>query len=527
MNNDGKKRIKRTFVNRQSSIDKGKVYIIGAGPGDPGLITLKGVECIKMADVIVYDYLANRCFLKFAKEGVEAIHVGKRGFVHTMPQEDINRLLIEKAMEGKVVARLKGGDPFIFGRGGEEALVLAEAGIPFEIVPGVSSAVAAPAYAGIPLTHRSYNSTVAFITGHEDPEKGGSSIAWDKIATGIETLIFLMGMKNLSQNIGRLIENGRDPKTPAALIRWGTKPEQETIVGTLGTIVDLARERNFKPPVVVVVGEVVCLRERLNWFETKPLFGKRIVITRTREQAGEFAELLACYGAEPIEFPTIEVVPPDSWVELDRAIEGIEGYNWLIFTSVNGVRFFMERLKLLGKDVRDLKGIKICAIGPKTAEKVESFNIKADLMPEEYKAEGVVEALGEREIKGKRFLLPRALEAREVLPQKIRKLGGRIDIVTAYKTIRPKGKAEEIRGLLKEKAIDLVTFTSSGTVSNFAGMFQEGEAKKLLNGIPVGCIGPITAKTAEDMGIKVSFMPAKYTIPALAEETIRFFGWKG
>lgn len=501
----------------------GKVYIIGAGPGDPGLITVKGLKCIGEADVIVYDYLANRYFLRYAKEGAEAIHVGKRGFHHTMPQEEINRLLIEKARRGKVVARLKGGDPFIFGRGGEEALVLAEAGIPFEIVPGVSSAVAAPAYAGIPLTHRAFNSTVAFITGHEDPKKEDSRIEWDKVS-GMGTIVFLMGIKNLKKNIERLIENGRDPETPVAIVRWGTKPEQETVVGTLKTIVEVAKEKDFKPPAVVVVGDVVKLREKLNWFETKPLFGKKVLVTRTREQAGEFSELLRKYGAEPVEFPTIETRPPDSWDKADRAIASIEGYDWLIFTSVNGVRYFMERFYRLGRDIRDLKGIRICAIGPKTAERVASLGIKIDLTPSEYKAEGIIEALGDEGIRGKRFLLPRALVAREILPEEIKRKGGRIDVVPVYKTVRPEGEdAEKVRKLLKEKAIDLVTFTSSSTVLNFSEIFGKEQVVELLDGIPVGCIGPITAGTARKLGLPVSFIPKEYTIEAFVEEAIRFF----
>ncbi len=501
----------------------GKVYIIGAGPGDPGLLTIKGLQCIKEADVIVYDYLANRQFLRFAREGVEAIHVGKRGFVHTMPQEEINRLLIEKARQGKVVARLKGGDPFIFGRGGEEALVLKEAGIPFEIVPGVSSAVAAPAYAGIPLTHRAYNSTVAFITGHEDPTKGSSRIAWDKVA-GMGTIVFLMGIKNLKKNIERLIAHGKDPDTPVAIVRWGTKPEQETVTGTLRTIVEEAEERDFKPPAVVVVGEVVRLRERLNWFETKPLFGKRILITRTREQAGEFSELLRREGAEPIEFPTIEVRPPDSWEEADRAIASIESYDWIIFTSVNGVKYFLERFYHLGRDIRDLKGIRICAIGPRTAERVSALGIRVDLTPEEYRAEGVIESLEREGIKGRRFLLPRALVAREILPEGIRRRGGEIHVVPVYKTVRPEGEEkEEVERLLVEKAIHLVTFTSSSTVKNFADIFGRERIGDLLKGIAVGCIGPITAQTARDLGIDVSFMPQEYTIRAFVEETIRYF----
>lgn len=502
---------------------KGKVYIIGAGPGDPGLITVKAIERIKEADVVVYDYLANKKFLEYAKKGAEISYVGKIGGAHTLPQEGINELLVKKAKEGKVVARLKGGDPFIFGRGGEEAEALAESDISFEVVPGVTSAIAAPAYAGIPLTHRDFTSTVAFITGHEDPTKDESDIAWDKISTGVGTLVFLMGVKNLTQNIQKLIENGRDPKTPVALIRWGTTPEQETLIGRLDDIVERAKERALKPPVVMVVGDVVSLKDKLNWFEGRPLSGKRVIVTRAREQASEFSDLLEGSGAEVIEFPTIEIAPPRSWRELDNAIKRVSRYDWIIFTSVNGVRYLVERLRRLGKDIRELKGVKVCAIGPRTAEAIESLGINVDLTPKEYRGEAIIEGLGRRRIKGKRFLIPRALKAREILPEEIKRLGGKVDVVTAYRTVKPGEKTEAIRQLLKEGKIDVVTFTSSSTVTNFVGMFEKGEIPCLLNGIVVACIGPITRDTASRFGIKTSIMPEKYTIPALTEAIVEYF----
>ncbi|MBI5285963.1 MAG: uroporphyrinogen-III C-methyltransferase [Deltaproteobacteria bacterium] len=502
---------------------KGKVYLIGAGPGDPDLLTLKGLTCIKEADVIVYDYLANERFLDYGRDGVEVIYVGKKGGGHTLSQDEINKLLVEKARKGKVVARLKGGDPFIFGRGGEEAEVLVEAGIPFEVVSGVTSAIAAPTYAGIPLTHRDFTSTVAFITGHEDPTKEESSIAWDKISTGAGTLVFLMGVKNLSSNVEKLIANGRDPETPVALIRWGTTPEQETVVGRLDNIVELARQKGLRPPVVMVVGDVVSLRERLNWFETRPLFGKKVIVTRAREQASEFSRLLEKYGAEVVEFPTIEIQPPRSWKELNKVVKRIGTYDWVIFTSVNGVRYLVERLKKVGRDIRDLKGVRICAIGPATARAIEDLGIKVDLTPKEYRAEAVLQGLGRRRIKGKRFLLPRALKARELLPEEIRRLGGRVDVVTAYRTVRPKGKVDEVRRLLEERKVDVVTFSSSSTVTNFVTMFKKGEIPSLLDGVAVACIGPITRDTAAGFGIKTNIMPGRYTIPALTEAIVELF----
>ena len=502
---------------------KGKLYLIGAGPGDPGLITLKGIECIRKADVVVYDYLANSELLEYAKKDAELIYAGKKGGDHIYPQSQINSIIIKKAKEGKVVARLKGGDPFMFGRGGEEAEELAASGICFEIVPGVTSAISVPAYAGIPLTHRDFTSSVAFITGHEDPTKDESSIAWNKISTGIGTLVFLMGVKNLSQISKNLIENGRDPKTPIAVIRWGTLGKQNTLVGTLETIVELARKNNFTPPAVTVVGEVVRLRDKLNWFETKPLFGRRIIVTRARSQASEFSSLLREYGAEPIEFPTIDVKPPKSFDAMDEAIDNLERYNWLILTSVNGVRFFFERLKVKGRDIRDLKGIRICAIGPRTAEEIGRAGIKIDFVPEEYKAEAVLEGLKKIGIEGKNILLPRAEEAREVLPEEIRNSGGNIDVVPAYKNVKPLEDREPIKRLLKEGAINVITFTSSSTVKNFVEMFDRDELPSLIKGTTIASIGPITAETAKKLGIKTDIMPESYTIPGLTEAIVDYF----
>ena len=502
---------------------KGMVYLIGAGPGAPGLITLKAIECIKEADVVVYDYLANKKFLEYARKGAEIIYVGKIGGAHTLPQDEINKLIIKKAQKGKIIARLKGGDPFIFGRGGEEAEEIIQAGIDYEVVPGVTAGVAAAAYAGIPLTHRDFTTTVAFITGHEDPAKEDSNIYWDKISTGIGTLVFYMGIGNLEPNMKKLIENGRSPDTPVALIRWGTTSNQETIIGTIKDIAEKAKQANFKAPAITVVGGVVSLRDKLRWFDKKPLFGKKIIVTRSREQASDFSVLLEKYGAEPIEFPTIETVPPKDWKEIDRAIKNLPKYDWAIFTSINGVKYFVERLKKQGKDIRELKGIKICAIGPATAKAIEDLGIKVDLLPKEYRAESIITGLGKTKIKGRRFLLPRALKAREVLPEEIKRLGGKVDVVTAYRTVQPKEKTDEIRKMLREKRVDVVTFTSSSTVENFVNMFKRNEVPGILNGTRVACIGPITKDTATKLGIKTDIMPEKYTIPALTEAIGKYY----
>lgn len=503
---------------------EGKVYLIGAGPGDPGLITLKGKECIEKADVVIYDYLANPELLKYTREDAELIYAGKKDRDHTCSQSRINSIVIQKAKDGKVVARLKGGDPFMFGRGGEEAEELAASGLRFEIVPGVTSAISVPAYAGIPLTHRDFTSDVAFITGHEDPTKDESNIDWNKISAGIGTLVFLMGVKNLPKIVNNLTKNGRDPKTPIAIIRWGTLAKQNTLTGNLETIVELAKKNDLTPPAIIVVGEVVKLRDTLNWFETKPLFGKRIIVTRARSQASEFSNLLREYGAEPIEFPTIELTHPGSFDALDEAIDNLERYNWLILTSINGVKFFLERLKIRGKDIRDLKGIRVCTIGPRTAEEMEKFGIKIDFVPKEYRAEAIVEGLKIRGIQEKNILLPRAEEAREILPEQIRKSGGKIDVVPAYKSVKPLKDGKTVKELFKDGKIDVITFTSSSTVRNFTEIFDRDELTALTKGVTIASIGPITTETAKKLGIETDIMPGRYTIPALTEAIVDYFG---
>jgi uroporphyrinogen III methyltransferase/synthase len=504
---------------------KGKVYLVGAGPGDPGLLTLRAKECIERADVIIYDYLANEAFLGYANNRAELIYVGKMGGFHTKSQEEINRLICDKAEKGLNIVRLKGGDPFIFGRGGEEAQELANAGIPFEIVPGVTSAIAVPAYAGIPLTHRDYTSTVAFITGHEDPAKEESDIEWERLATGVGTLVFLMGVGNLGKIAEELINNGRSPDTPAAVICRGTVAGQKTIEAKLRDIADIARREGIKPPGIIVVGDIVGLRRELNWFERRPLFGKRIVVTRARGQASRFLSALAESGAECIEFPTIEILPPANFDGMDKAIKSLEYYDWLIFTSVNGVKYFFDRLCGLGKDIRFLKDIRIGAIGPKTAEALNEKGIRPDLLPDEYRAEAMVDEFKKLGAKGLRILFPRVLEARDLLPDELRKMGGHVDVVEAYRTVMPGTATEKIRAMLEAGAIHMVTFTSSSTVTNFIAMFKEDRDKIIqwMEKVDVACIGPITAKTAEGHGLKVSFTAQEYTIDALTSAIVRYY----
>lgn len=498
----------------------GTVYLIGAGPGDPGLFTLKGMRCLEEADVVIYDALANSRLLQHARPEAERIYVGKTAGRHTLQQEEINGLLVERARAGRTVARLKGGDPFVFGRGGEEAEALVAAGIPFEVVPGVTSAIAAPAYAGIPLTHRDFASTVAFVTGHEDPAKADSDIAWDKIATGVGTLVFFMGVGRLPEIVAQLTRHGRSPETPAAVVRWGTRAEQEVVTGTLSDLVE--KSRGMKPPALIVVGEVVRLRESLSWFEAKPLFGKRILVTRAREQASDLARRLEAAGAEVLEFPTIRIVPPESFAPLDAALGRLAEFRWLILTSANGVRFLWERLLFAGSDARALAGLRVCAIGPATAGALESRGIRPDLVPAEFKAEGLVEALAGEDLAGVGVLIVRAAEAREVLPVELRRRGARVQVVPAYRTLQSDEDAGAIRAMLREGTVHVVTFASSSTVRNFLEMVGP-DAVELLRGVTVASIGPITAETAARHGIVSHITPAQYTIPAFVEALLEYY----
>ena len=507
----------------------GKVYLVGAGPGDPGLLTLKGQRVMREADVIVLDYLANPELLLEAKPGAEIVYVGRHA-AERMSQDEINQLIVDRARQGKTVCRLKGGDPFIFGRGGEEAEPVAASGVPFEIVPGVSAGYAVPAYAGIPLTHRQLSSTVLFITGHEDPEKeGGSNLDWEKIAHGASTLVFFMSVSTLPQISRKLIEAGRAPSTPAATIRWGTRGEQQVVVATLATIAERAQAAGIKPPALTVVGDVVTLREKLQWFERLPLFGERILITRAREQAAELAEPLRALGAETIELPVIAIEDPEGPEDraaLDRAIERLRDYDWLIFTSANGVRKFAERLAESGTDIRTLAGKKICAIGPATAGELRKHLLTVDVVPHSYVAEGLLEALASEPVAGKRFLIPRAKVARDVLPEELRKRGAVVDVVEAYRTILPtEGAArtefgERVESIFARHQPTLIVFTSSSTVTNLLRLIPSGKRAAYLDGVRIASIGPITSRTARRAGLAVAIEAREHTIPALIEAIV-------
>lgn len=502
---------------------KGMVYLVGAGPGDPELITVKGRRCIACADVLIYDYLAAEALLGHARPGCERIYVGKKGGDHTLAQGKINELIVAKAQGGRIVTRLKGGDPFIFGRGGEEAEVLVAAGIPFEIVPGVTSAIAAPAYAGIPLTHREFTSTVAFITGHEDPTKSESKIDWAALAKGIGTLVFLMGVKNLPHIIEQLRRHGRPAETPAALVRWGTTAKQQTVVGTLADIVDRAHEANMGAPAIIVIGEVVGLRGALQWFERRPLLGKRIVVTRARAQASELTERLADLGADCLECPTIEVGPPDSFAPLDGAVAALKGYQWIVFTSVNGVDAFFQRLALRGLDARSMGHLRTACIGPATADRLRSYGVGTDILPQTYQAESVVAAFAHEPIQGRRILLPRAKEARTILPEQLRTMGAEVDEVAAYQTRATRDDADRLLAALRAGTIHMVTFTSSSTVKNFKALLPPEELAALMHGVIIACIGDITAETAAKMGFKADLVAEVFTIQGLCDAIVKYY----
>lgn len=504
------------------NLKQGIVYLVGAGPGDPGLMTLRGMECLRRAEVIIYDYLANPAFLDAAPTA-EKIYVGKRRGNHHRPQDEINRLLVEKASQGHIVVRLKGGDPYVFGRGGEEVQILHENGIPFEVVPGVTAGFAAAAYAGIPLTHRDHTTSLGLVTGHEQPEKKMSTLDWEKLATGVGTLVFYMGMANLPLISEELMAHGRPASTPVAIVRWATTPRQQTLVATLGDVVEKVAASGMKPPAVIIVGEVVSLREQLRWFDNRPLFGKHILVTRAVDQAGEFTAMLQQRGAEVFECPTIALVAPSSWDELDAAIAALDSFSWLILTSANAVRYFFDRLNALGLDARALGRSRVCAVGPHTAAAIATRGIRADLVPPDYKAEGVVEAFAGLDIKGQRILFPRADRARDLIPRELTALGAEIVAPVAYRNLIPESTPEEVLEELEAGRIDCVTFTASSTVTNLAAMLGPERFAALLQKVCVASIGPITSATCRELGLEVTVEPAEYTLAALTEAIGAFF----
>lgn len=492
----------------------GKVYLVGAGPGDPELLTLKGKRALEEAGCVVYDRLANPRLLEHAPAQAERIYVGKEANRHAMSQEEINALLVERGRLGQTVCRLKGGDPFVFGRGGEEAEALTEAGVPWEYVPGISSSVAAAGYAGIPVTHRGLASAFAVVTAHQDPGKEDSGVRWDHLA-GVDTLVFLMGVERLPEIAAQLLAQGRAPETPAAVVNWATYPHQRTVTGTLADIAERCREAGLTAPSVTLVGEVAGLRSRLRWYDNRPLFGKRIAVTRPREQAGELARLIEAAGGEALLTPTIRIrrIPnPD--------LSGLlQPYDWVVFTSSNGVYSLTATLKENNRDIRLLGRAKIAAIGSETARAVEAIGIRVDFVPSQFVAEKIIEEFPEP-VAGRRILIPRAREARELLPQIWRDQGATVDVVPVYETVADMDGLGELRRRLAAGEVDAVTFTASSTVRQLIRFVPESE----LQGIKVACIGPITAETARDAGLTVNAVAETFTARGLTDALQRLFG---
>jgi uroporphyrinogen III methyltransferase/synthase len=474
---------------------------------------------LKRADVIICDALAPAELMERAPRAAERIRTGCGGR-RRMDQAAINRLMINRARRGLLVVRLKGGDPNIFGRAGEEAEILARAGIPFEIVPGVSAALGAAASAGIPLTLRRHASSVAFATGQVGPDEPAAPIDWGALA-GAGTLALYMGVRHLESTVRRLIEAGRSPATPAVLVRWATRPEQKIVQGSLGTIARLAHRKGLVPPAVLIVGEVVRRRERLDWFSRRPLFGRTIVVTRPMDQAAGFSDLLRERGARVLEAPSVALRPPRSWAPLDRALTRLRHYRFLIFTSVNGVERFFGRMVARSMDVRELRDIEVVAIGPATAERIVARGIRVSEVPEEFRAEGILKALGRRRLRGERILIPRAEVAREVLPRVLREKGAVVDVVPVYRAVPSREGWPQVEKSLGEKEVDLLTFTSSATVTHFIDKFRKAADLRRARRVPVAAIGPITAKTARHQGFRVIIEPREYTVGALAEAIVR------
>ena len=498
----------------------GIVYIVGAGPGDRKLITLKGVECLQRADVVIYDLLLNDRLLEHCRPQTEKIRAPDPR-IRATRQAELNRLLVEHATAGKVVVRLKGGDPYIFGRGGEEAVALTEAGIPFEVVPGITAAIAASAYAGIPVTHRDYASSVAFVTGHSAALRPDSNVNWEQLATAVDTLVVYMGVAHLRQIVEQLIAHGRDAQTAVSLVRVGTTPQQQIVQGTLADIVQKVEAAHLSSPAIIVVGEVNRLRQQLRWFDTKPLFGKRILVTRARAQASGFADLLEANGAAVLQFPTIQIHPLD----VDSAyIHTLQEYDWVIFTSVNAVEIFYEHLQENGKDARVFGASKICAVGPKTVDALNSIGIQPDFVPRHSRGSAIAAEI--EGISGKNILLPRAKIATTDLPNGLRKRGASVDDVPLYDTIKIASEnADEIETDLLNGRIDLVTFTSSSTVTNFLAMFPAHTPETLLTNVKVAVIGPETQKTAMKYGAQVDIVAKEASVESLAEAIVEAYQW--
>jgi uroporphyrinogen III methyltransferase/synthase len=497
----------------------GRVYLVGAGPGDLGLVTLRAKQCIENADVIVYDHLANPETLSWARDDAEIVYAGKEAGGSQLSQQDINALLIGKAREGKQIVRLKGGDPFVFGRGAEEAQAIADAGIPFEIVPGITSAIAGPAYAGIPMTHREHNSHVTFFTGHEDPAKAESAIDYAALAKLGGTQVMLMGVERLGSITSEMLKQGVRSDLPVALVRSATTGKQETLTGTVSDIAQKAVANDFKAPAVAVFGDVVTFRDGLNWYENRPLMGKRIVVTRTRKQASVLSDKLRALGAHVIELPTIRIEPPSNLREFAELVQDAHMYDWIVFTSANGVEAFFDIFFKLYDDAREIGGARIAAIGPATAQRVKDFHLHVDLQPDDFVAEAVLREFKKQgNIENLRILLVRAEKARDALPKELSALGAIVDEAFAYRTVQETRDTSGARRQLAQDGADLITFTSSSTVENFLAL-----GLPWPKGMRIASIGPITSKTVRDQGLKVDVEARRHDINGLVQAIRELF----
>lgn len=505
---------------------RGKVFLIGAGPGDPGLITVRGLEALTACEVVVYDHLVHPRLLAYAPADAERIDVGTAA-PGALAQEAISYLLVEKAREGRLVARLKWGDPFVFDRGGEEALFLHEHGIAFEVVPGIPAAIGIPAYAGVPVTYPGAGDTLTLVRGYEDESQTPPLVDWGALAKLKGTIVCYAGTRQVPAVLDALLSHGRPRTETAAVIYDGALAGQQTVQGTLEELAALTRDSTPKRPAILVIGRVVALREHLRWFDTRPLFGKRIAVTRPREDAAELSDRLAALGAEPVETPTIRMAPPEDWAPLDGAIDTIDGMDWIVFTSVNAVEHFMQRLYRGGRDVRALEGVKLCAVGPSSRQRLLRYGLNADLAPADYRAEGVVAALeAEGVVDGRSYLLPRADVGRERLAEALAAAGARVTDVTAYRTLPADpdpDRGPDLYGMLLEGRIDVVTFTSAASVHNFAAIYGAEQSADLLQQTAVAVCGPVTAEAAARLGIPVGVMPKEYTLDALVESIAAHF----
>ncbi len=490
----------------------GICYLVGAGPGDIGLVTLRAKECIESADVIVYDYLSNPELLRWAKPEAELIYAGKRSKDHTLTQEEICGLLIEKAEAGKVVTRLKGGDPIVFGRGGEEAERLVAAGVPFEFVPGISSIIAAPAYAGIPVTHRDCNSQLTIFTGHEDPTKEESVIDYGAIGKAPGTKVMLMGVQRLEAITKAMVDAGVSPDEPVALIRWATTGRQRTLTGTVADIVGKVASSGFKAPAIAVFGDVVGFHEKLNWFESRPLIGKRIVVTRTRKQAGSLSDGLRVLGADVFELPTIRIDPPEDLLGFARLVQDAHTYDWIVFTSPNGVESFFDVFYKIYKDARSIGGARIAAVGPGIEKKIKEYHLAVDLMPEKrFVGEGLVEAFKkEGSVENQKILWVKAERTREIVGKSLTEMGAILDEAVAYRTVKETEDVSGSRARFEREGADLITFTSSSTVDHFMDL-----GLPLPPDLKIASIGPITSKTVAKHGLTADITAERHDIPGL------------